>query len=404
MDKKQIPVGELKLGMYVTEFDRPWLGTQVLSQGFLITSTEQIDEVKKHCQTVFIDLERGASVDDPRGADGGSPVVRGTVVYKEVTPVEQELVVAKEVYSAVEESVAASLESVRTTGELDPKPLTHAVDGMTRSIERNPDAMMLLHRIKQKGGEEFDRAVDTSAVDTAIHMTTFGRFLQFPGERLELLGLAGLLLDIGKVKLPDAILQQRDVLTKDEYELSKSHVMHSVELIRAAAGLPKGLDEIVLQHHERQDGSGYPRGLSGRQITIDGAIAGLVNSYSALTSKRGYVEQNSPSNALSKLYKLRGKLFHEALVEQFIQCVGIYPVGSTVELNTGEVGIVIAQNLVRRLQPRVMVVLDAAWKPIRPPLILDLIKEPKAAEDEPYRIRRTLPGDKVPINPEEFFL
>ena len=348
---------------------------------------------------MFIDLERDASVDDPRGTGGGTQAIRGTAVYKEVTPVEQELVVAKEVYSAVQLSIEASLESVRITGELDPKPLTSAVGSMTRSIERNPDAMMLLFQIKQKGGEEFNRAVNTS-----IHMATFGRFLQFPSERLELLGLAGLLLDIGKTKLPDAIVQKQDVLTKEEYDLTKSHVLLSIELIRAAAGLPKDVEEIVLQHHERQDGSGYPQGLRGRQITIDGAIAGLVNSYSALTSKRTYTEQDSPSNALSKLYKLRGKLFHEALVEQFIQCIGIYPVGSTVELNTGEVGIVIAQNLVRRLQPRVMVVLDASWKPIRPQVVLDLIKEPKAAEDEPYRIKRTLPRDKLPINPEEFFL
>jgi HD-GYP domain-containing protein (c-di-GMP phosphodiesterase class II) len=393
MDKKQIPVAELRLGMYVAELDRPWLGTPFAFQGFPITAAAQIDQLREHCRTVFIDLDRDATGNDPRGP------LRGTVIYKEVTPVEQELVVAREVYSAVEHSVQTSLESVRTTGELDPKPLTNAVSSMTRSIERNPDAMMLLFRIKEKGGEELNRAVDTS-----IHMTTFGRFLQFPGERLELLGLAGLLLDIGKLKLPDAILQKKDALTAEDYERTKAHVMHSVEIIRAAAGLPKGLDEIVLQHHERQDGSGYPRGLKGRQITIDGAIAGLVNSYSALTSKRDYAEQESPSNALSKLHKLRGKLFHEALVEQFIQCIGIYPVGSTVELNTGEVGIVIAQNLVRRLQPRVMVVLDAAWKPIRPQVILDLIKEPKANKDEPYRIKRTLPRDKLPINPEEFFL
>ena len=285
------------------------------------------------------------------------------------------------------------------TGELDPKPLTNAVGSMTRSIERNPDAMMLLFRIKQKGGEEFNRAVDTS-----IHMITFGRFLQFPVERLELLGLAGLLLDIGKTKVPDSILQKKDALTREEYDLAKTHVMESIELIRAAPGLPKAIEEIVLQHHERQDGSGYPQGLRDRQITIDGAIAGLVNSYSAIISKRSYAEQSSPSNALGILYKQRGKLFHGALVEQFIQCIGIYPVGSTVELNTGEVGIVIAQNLVRRLQPRVMVVLDASWKPVRPPLILDLIKEPKATKDEPYRIKRTLPRDKLPINPEEFFL
>jgi HD-GYP domain-containing protein (c-di-GMP phosphodiesterase class II) len=398
MDKKEIPVRELKLGMYVTELDRPWLGTPFLFQGFPITSADQIDEVKKHCETVFIDLERDASGIDPRGY-AGNQVVRGTVVYKQLTQVEEELVVAKEVYSACEESVQSSIESIRATGELDSKPLTNAVGNMSGSIKRNPDAMMLLFRIKKKGGEELNRAVDTS-----IHMISFGRFLQFPGERLELLGLAGLLLDIGKVKLPDAILHKKDTLTTEEYKLTKAHVMQSIELIRAAPGLPKGLEEIVLQHHERQDGSGYPRGLRGRQITIDGAIAGLVNSYSAITSRRTYAEQAAPSNALSMLYKLRGKLFHDALVEQFIQCIGIYPVGSTVELNTGEVGIVIAQNLVRRLQPRVMLVLDRSWKPIRSQVILDLIKEPKATQDEPYRIRRTLPRDKLPIDPEEFFL
>ena len=393
MDKQQIPVDELRIGMYVAELDRPWLGTPFLFQGFPITSDEQIAEVKQHCKSVFIDLERDAS------ADGKGQGIRGTTVYKDFTPVEQELVVAKEVYSAVEKSVEVSLESVRTTGELDAKPLTSAVGNMTRSIERNPDAMMLLYRMKERGDADFNRAVDTS-----IHMTTFGRFLQFPAERLELLGLAGLLLDIGKVKVPDSVLRKNGTLSAQEYELAKAHVTHSIELIRSAQRLPQGLEEIVLQHHERQDGRGYPRGLRGRQITIDGAIAGLVNSYCALTSTRAYAEQDSPSNALSKLYKLRGKNFHEALVEQFIQCIGIYPVGSTVELNTGEVGIVIAQNLVRRLQPRVLVVLDRSWKPVQQQVILDLIKEPKATADEPYRIRRTLPRNKLPIRPEDFFL
>ena len=398
MDKKQVSVEDLELGMYVAELDRPWLGTPFLYQGFHLTTETQIDALKKHCRSVFVDVERELQ-EDTHGAGGPLELVRGPVIYKEQTPVEQELAVAREIYTACEESVHNSLESLRSTGELDPKPMTVAVTSMTRSIERNPDAMMLLYRIKQKGGTAFNRAVDSS-----IHMITFGRFLQFAPQRLELLGLAGLLLDIGMLKVPDAILRKRNTLSRDEYELTKAHVLHSVEIIRAAPGLPKGVDEIVLQHHERQDGSGYPNGLRNRQITIDGAIAGLVDSYSALTSKRSFAEQESPSNALSKFYKLRGKLFHEALVEQFIQCLGIYPVGSMVELNSGEIAIVIAQNLVRRLQPRVMVVFDKNHKPIWPQVVLDLTKEPKAAKDETYRILRTLPRDKLPIDPKQFFL
>lgn len=392
MDKKQIPVEELRPGMYVTELDRPWLDTPFLFQGFPITSAEQIDRLKKHCKTVFIDLDRDTSSD--RLASGS---LFGSVVYKEAMPVEKELATAREVYSALADSTRAAFDKLRLEGELDLELLKGAVRSVTRSIERNPDAMMLLFRIKQKSDHEFTRAVDTS-----IHMIAFGRFLQFPGERLQLLGLAGLLLNVGNIRLPDTILQKKGALTTEEYALAKAHVLHSVELLRAAPGLPKGLEDIVIQHQERLDGSGYPQGLRGSQISLDGAIAGLVDSYSALTSLRPYAEQVSPSTALSILYRLRGTLFSEMLVEKFIQCIGVYPVGSTVELNTGEIGIVIAQNLARRLQPRVMVILDAGLKPIRPQVILDLAKEPKATPDQPYRIVHTLPRDSMPIDLEQF--
>lgn len=396
MNRKTLLVEELRLGMYVAELDRPWLGAPFHFQGFPVTSKEQIDELKKYCKTVVVDLDKGLW-DEYHGPNSAEEALRGPTVYPELTNVEQELVVAREVYSALEHSVQGSLESIRANGSFEPEPLKIAVRSMTRSIVRNPDAMMLLFRIKQKSGHEFNRAVDT-----AIHMITFGRFLGFPGERLQLLGVAGLLLNIGKVKLPETILQKKDALTADEHAVARNHVAHSVELIRPARDLPRGVENIVAEHHERLDGSGYPLGLSGREISVDSAIAGLVDSYSALTSLRPYAEQLSPSNALGTLYKLRGKHFSETLVEYFIQCIGIYPVGSVVELNTGEIGIVVAQNLTRRLQPRVMLVLDRDSQPI-PRLILDLMSEPKTRSGEPYRIMRTLPRDKLPIDLEAYF-
>lgn len=398
MNKKRIPVDELRPGMYVAELDRPWVGTPFVFQGFLITSATQIDELKEHCKTVFIDVEQAHDVTGAslrQGVEANIESEWAADSRLKLVPVEQELSAAKEAYSACTESIQTSLETLQLQGELDAKPLKREIGGMTKSIERSPDAMMLLFKMKQKSGEEFNRAVDTS-----IHMITFGRFLRFHDERLELLGLAGMLLDIGKTKLPDTILQKKGALTDEEYEIAKTHVMHSVELIRAAPGLPKGLEDIVIQHHERVNGSGYPQGLRGSEISIEGAIAGLVDSYSALTSARPHAEPISPSIALNQLYKLRGTLFDERLVEQFIQSIGIFPVGSAVELNTGEVGIVIAQNLAHRLHPRVVLILDRDLKPI-PPKVLDLDKEPKATPDEPYRIRRTLPKDKVPIDLEK---
>jgi HD-GYP domain-containing protein (c-di-GMP phosphodiesterase class II) len=397
MNKKQVRVEDLKVGMYVVELDRSWIGTPFDFQGFPLTGDDQINALKVYCKSVFVDPEREAWAAGPRPV-AGLPV-RGAVVYKEVTPVETEVLVAREIYKSCEEAIQQSLDNLRFEGEIDAQKLTGAVTSMTESIQRNPDAMMLLNTLREKGSYELGRAMDTS-----ILMITFGRFLQFPKDRLEVLGLAGMLLDVGKTKLPDSILKKQDMLSPGEYEHVKSHVMHSVELVRGATDLPHGVDQVILEHHERQDGSGYPNGLKGHAISIEGAVAALVDSFSALTSSRPYAEQASPSNALSLMHKLRGKLFNEALVEQFIQCIGIYPVGGAVELNTGEVAIVIAQNLVRRLQPRVMVILDAEWKPIHPQKILDLVKEPKANEDEPYRIRRTLPKDKLPIDPSDFFL
>ena len=161
---------------------------------------------------------------------------------------------------------------------------------------------------------------------------------------------------------------------------------------------------MIRAHHERFDGSGYPRGIRGDAIALDGQIAGIVDAFDSLVAPRPFGENLTPTQALNILYKGRGTQFHPAIVEQFIQCIGVYPVGSVVELNTGEVAVVIAQNMVRRLQPRIMVVRDANGQRLHPYKMLDLMKEPKARPDEPYRIQKALDYDAVQVDPRELFL
>jgi len=235
-------------------------------------------------------------------------------------------------------------------------------------------------------------------------MIVFARFLELAREELELLGLLGLLQDVGKTQLPASIMEKQGPLTPEQAEFAKKHVALSAEILKATPGIPPPLPELALLHHERQDGSGYPRGLKGEQIGLYGSIAAIADTFDALTAVRPYAETLSPSSALSFLYKERGTGYHSELVEQFIQCVGAFPVGSVVELNSAEVGIVIAQNLVRRLKPRVMVVLDGQGNPMRPHKILDLDKDPKVRPDEPYRIRRTMEQSKLQVDPRELFL
>ena len=400
MERRQIPVEKLEFGMYVSELDRPWTETPFMFQGFHLRTDQQLSTLKQHCKHVFVDPERTESPETPRGP---TPVanfrVRGSTRYPEAKPVEVEFKHAHTVYSQSVTQIGELLSPVaKPGGVLDGKEIKESVSRLTDSVVRNPDALLLVTRLREKSAQVHARALQVS-----IYLMVFGRFLELAREELELLGLLGLLQDVGKTKLPAGLLEKSTPLTPEENELAKQHVEFSAEILRATPGIDPRLPALVTLHHERQDGTGYPRGLKADQIGLYGSMAAIADSFDALTTARPYAEALSPSSAVSFLYKERGSGFHAELVEQFIQCVGVFPVGSVVELNSGEIGIVITQNLVRRLKPRVMVVLDAQGHALRPHKILDLDKDPKVKPDEPYRIRRTMEQTKLQVDPREFF-
>ncbi len=419
--KKEVPVEQLEFGVFISELDRPWTETPFMYQGFVLDNEKQLEALKKYCKKVVIDLDKGPDLPDrsalltsrtgepplsparPRVAEPLGPsvltTIKNKVVYREQSTVDEELPVARTAQRQTEVVLRDIMSQVEAGKALDAPRVQEAVTSMTDSVVRNPDAMMLLAKLKEKGGHTLDRAFGVS-----IYMLTFGRFLQLPREQLDLLGMLGLLQDVGMTAVPEEVVEKKGALSKPELMVCRSHIAHSVAILRDTPGLPPELPELAALHHERYDGSGYPKGLKGDQIGLFGSIAGLVDCFDAMTHPRSYAEVYSPSNALNHLYNTRNVLFDGPLVEQFVQCIGIFPVGALVELNSGEVGIVIAQNLVRRLLPKVMVVLDAKGVPKRPQLILDLAQEPKAAPGLPYRIKRTLEQGSVPIDPSEFFL
>lgn len=307
--------------------------------------------------------------------------------------VEEELPVASGIYDEYERAVIVSLEQLRAEAMLEPARLSGAIGRMTESMQRNPDALLLLDGVREKRDRQVERALSSSVL-----MMAFGRDLGFASDRLQVLGLAGLLLDVGKSRVPDSVLDKSGMLTADEYRIVKRHVVHSAELVRTADGrFPAGLGEIILQHHERQDGTGYPRGLTGNEISTEGSIAGIVDSFSALTLPRPFAESHSPASALNLLHTMRGRCFDATLVAHFVRCLGGYPVGSAVELTSGEIGIVIAANRARHREPRVLLVLAADGNELaHPQRILDLAEEPETHTGEPYRIRRALPMAALP--------
>jgi HD-GYP domain-containing protein (c-di-GMP phosphodiesterase class II) len=385
--RKKISVQELQLGMFVGELDRPWLGTPFLYQGFVVRTPQEIDDIRKFCREVFVDTERAEVVAAEARSGGAIAGLAGTgrVVHRESVAVEVEWQQAGDALQGAQGTVGEVFESVRVRKMLEAPQARSAVGNMTQSMLRNPDALMLFSAMRQRGGYQLERALDVS-----VYMIAFARFLGMDEPDIEIAGLVGLLQDIGMLDLPQEMLQKVTRLEPAEFKIIRGHVDRSREVLAGTSGLPAGVAQIAALHHERYDGTGYPGGLKGNALGVTGAMAGIVDTFGALTVKRPYAEAMSPSNALNLLFRMRGRSFHPQLVEQFIRCIGYFPVGSIVELNSGEVGVVVAQNAEQRLQPKVMVVRDARGQPLRPQKFLNLAKLPKASADEPYRIRRTL--------------
>ena len=375
--------------MYVAELDRPWTDTPFMFQGFVLRTQQQLDTLRRYCSTVLVDIER-SEIDDTQ---------QGKVAYADKASVEQEIAPARTAYAGGSSLMREVFASVKVGRALDAERVTAAVTTMTESVLRNPDALLLYSQLREK-----DDYTVAHSLDVCLYMIAFGRFLQLERGQIEFLGYLGLLQDIGKVRLPSELLEKPTRLSVEEFERAKLHVSYSVEILRATPGLPRDLPRLAALHHERHDGSGYPRNLRAPDIGMIGSIAAIADTFDALTLRRPYAEPVAPSAALNMLYKWRGVFFDAQLVEQFIRCIGIFPVGSLVELNSGEVGVVIAQNQVKRLQPRVMVIRDAAGNPLRPHKLLDLSREPKVSADEAYRIRRTLEYGRIPVKAEELFM
>jgi cyclic di-GMP phosphodiesterase len=400
MRKKAVPVSLLKFGMFIHELDRPWTDTPFAFQGFLLRNMEQLDAIKKYCKTVYIDFDRSEL-----NADAERSVMVATQARVTRLPpapriaVERELEPAAKAYTQTRGTLTDVFASVRAGKLLEAGQVKESVKGITESVLRNPDALQLFTRLEEKG-----EYTQSHALDVAVYMTTFGRFLEMQDDEITTLGYLGLLQDIGKLRVSTKLIEKRDRLNVEEFEQAKLHVKFSADIIEETPNLPHGLSALALLHHERYDGSGYPKGMKGSEIGRIGAIAAIVDTFDALTMKRPYADPVAPSAALGMLYKWRGTFFDSTLVEQFIRCIGVFPVGSVVELNTGEVGIVFAQNYEKRLQPRVMVIRDANGNSLRPQKVLDLARGPMATENEPYRIRRTLEFGRMGVSMKDIFM
>ena len=404
--KKKISTLDLKPGMYVSELDRPWREADVLFQGFYVNTLEEIEKLRDMFRYIYVDVTRhrqlgkvaadndGSHLDEELKALCGQP--KRDNVYKDSVSVEEELVIAMEVKQHASETVAEMMRQVQVGKSLKLAIINNVVTAMMESVLRNTDAFIWLTQLKHKDSYTYSHAIDSCAL-----AMTFGRHLGLPRINLVNLGLGALMFDVGKMKLPEGLLSKPGQLSREEFQVMKKHVGYSVEIVSMMQGTGPEVIDMVETHHERFDGSGYPRGIRGTSIPMFGRIAGILDCYDAVTSDRFYKKAVSPHHALRMLYNGCNTAFQEELVEQFIQCLGVYPTGTLVEMVSGEVGIVISQNRVRRLRPKVMLVLDHDKIALQSFETVDLDHK---GEGKNLEIACSLDPGSYGIDPTEYYL
>lgn len=325
----------------------------------------------------------------------GHYVVR---IYEEEPPVENEIAAIYPVYEQSQIATREIFDSVANAHDLDLTAVSEVLDNMVESIGRSPDALLWLAKLKQTDDYAYNHALNVS-----ITLMAFSNFLALSKAQVKEMGLAGLLQDVGKIKLSADVLLKEGKLTREEYEYAKKHVDETLKILESTPDITPAVIQTVAQHHERIDGSGYPNKLSESQIALSAQIAGLIDTYCAITSHKTYAKALFHQQALDIIHDLSGKLFSNVLVDQLVQFMGMYPVSSLVELNTGEVGVVIQQNQVRRLLPRLMLLLDPKKERYTSPIILNLLNSPQSPNGDPYRIVKSLAPDSYGLNPSDFF-
>ena len=401
--KIKLPVDYLKIGMYVSALDRPWIETPFIFQGFLITNENELDQLHQYCEYVYVDRDKSqvkiteANLKILEKVEA-EPVLKQKEALPYQMQFEEEFPKAKKLYERVQAQIKNSFRDIRIGRALKSSEVRNSVEIITQSIIRNPDAMMLMTNLKA-----MDDYLVVHSLNVCILSLIFARFLGYDEEQMLDLGMGALLHDIGEIRLPKELINKPAELNAEEHATVQMHTEYGASILDQNAGIPKAAIDIALHHHERVDRSGYPGKLGGQEISTNAKLVGIVDVYDSLTSTTPYRSYISSTDALKSMYDWRGTLFDSTLVEKFIQCIGIYPVGSTLELNSGEIGIVISASPDNRLYPKMLLVKDESNKFYDPPQIINL-SQFRDREDRRYDIKGMIQPEHVGVDLKRYIL
>ena len=360
---RRIRSDQLQPGMYIHDLNCGWMDHPFAFNSFKVDDEATIAKIiASGIRELYIDSNKGLDVSDAQTHDeyhaqiheqvtrlAGNHVIR----LSPQAPLKEEVVQARVVHTEAHNVVHHLMSDIRMGKQIEIAKMSPVVETITDSIFRNKDAFISLSRIKKKDEYTFQHSVSVCAL-----LVAFCRAMEYEKAVVMEAGTGGLLHDIGKMRVPDSILNKPGPLSDSEFVDMKSHAAIGREILKLTPGVPEVVIMITGQHHERYDGTGYPDKLQKDEISLLGQMAAIVDVYDALTSNRVYHKGMEPTAVLKKLFEWSKFHFNAELVEHFICLIGIYPVGTLVKLESGLLAVVINPGNESLLRPTVRTVYD----------------------------------------------
>lgn len=376
---KRINLDDLRLGMFIHEFCGSWMEHPFWRAQFLLDQPAQLSRVRSSgIRELWIDTERGLDVADPHAivhsvdeterevdhtlasAAAGGPTTLQVELHSEL---EQ----ARKVVREARPAVLSMFTHARLGRAVDVAGASALVDRIRGAVGRNPAAMLSVARLKQADEYTFMHSVAVSGL-----MIAFAQQLRLSDDEINKAGMAGLLHDIGKAKVPDVILNKPAALTDEEFAQMRRHPEIGHAMLAEQGQVDSAVLDGVLHHHERIDGNGYPHRLAGSAVSQIAAMTALCDVYDAVTSARVYKPGWDPAEAVRRMAEWSKTHFDPALFQAFVKTVGIYPIGSLVRMESGRLGVVVEQSDRSLLSPRVKVFFSTRSQLRIAPEVIDL--------------------------------
>lgn len=360
--RKKISVHDIRMGMYIDELCGSWMDHPFWKTSFKLEDKKDLPALQQSgIREVWIDTSKGLDVASPApevSAEEAERQAQAVLLQAAMQPqkteervsLEQELERAQKLRDKAKQAVISMFEEARMGKALPIGEMSTLVDEISQSVSRNSGALLNLVKLKNKDDYTYLHSVAVCAL-----MIALGKQMGMEGAALKSLGMAGLLHDVGKMAVPENVLNKPERLTEQEFEIIKTHSVRGWEMLKASSGVDEVALDVCLHHHERVDGTGYPDCLSSPALSMAARMGAVCDVYDAITSNRCYKPGWAPAEALRKMAGWQDGHFDQAVFQAFVKTVGIYPVGTLLKLKSGRLAVVTDQSDRSLLKPVVKV-------------------------------------------------